>query len=408
MELKTNKSLLIIIFITAFIDMLGIGIIIPVIPEVFFGKTSHFFNGSVTHESKSIMFGYLLASYPFMQFIGAPLLGSLSDRYGRKPILRIALIGSLIGYIIFGYGITRGSLALLFISRLLPGFMGGNISILMSSVADISKEEAKPRNFALIGMAFGLGFIFGPSLGGILADSDTVSWFTLATPFWFTALLTAFNIILLQFIFKETIKERTKSKLSLFTGIKNINKSFTDAKLRNIFLIVLLLSLGFSFFTQFFSVYLIDKFDFSPKEIGFLYGWIGVWLVITQGGIVRILSKKYSPEKILVYSILLLTIGLIFLLLPHTPSWFYIINPIIAIGQGLTGPNLTTIVSNKAGIKHQGEILGLNQSMMSIGRTIPPVAAGYLNAMNVNLPLVVAALLSFLAWAGYMLVVRDS
>lgn len=381
--------------------MLGVTIIIPVIPAIFFEGSSSFFASEVSHEMKSFYYGLLLLCYPLLQFFGAPILGSLSDRYGRKPVLSLALIGTLIGYLLFAYAVTSHNLWLLFFSRMLPGFTGGNVSIIMSSISDISDEASRTRNFGLVGMAFGIGFILGPSIGGLLADDTIVHWFTHATPFWVVAILTFVNIILVQFFFKETLKEKRMTHISMFTGIKNIAVSFTEARLRKVFLIVLCVSIGFTFFTQYFSVYLYEKFSWSEKNIGLLYGWVGIWLAITQGVIVRSLSYKFASKDILKFSIPIIVLGISLLMVPTTSWWFYLINPIIAIGIGMTSPNLTTVVSMQAGADRQGEILGINQSMNSLGQIIPAIVGGYLVGINLNFPLLAGAIMVCVAWLIY-------
>ncbi len=392
------KSPLLIIFLTVFIDMLGVGIIIPVIPVIFFDPETSLFAFEVSNTYRSVMYGLLIACFPFMQFFGAPLLGTISDRYGRKPILMLSLIGTLLGYLLFAWAILNQNLVLLFISRMIPGFMGGNIAIILSSIADISDAESKTKNFGLVGMAFGLGFILGPTIGGVLADESVLSWFNHATPFWFTAILTFLNIIFVQFIFPETLKESRHSKLSLFKGFQNIAASFRVPNLRSIFIVVLLLSLGFSFFTQFFSVYLIQEFSYSEKNIGLLYGWIGLWLAFTQGVIVRRLSSRFKSEKLLRFTILGLSVSLLVLLVPSEAVWFYLLNPFVAIFQGTTSPNLISLISSQAGPERQGEILGINQSMNSLGQMLPPLIAGYINSIDSSLPILVAAGLTFLGW----------
>jgi len=270
--------------------MLGVSIVIPVIPGLFFSETSDFFDPTVSENFRSILYGWLAAAYPLMQFFGAPYLGALSDRYGRKPILAISLVGTMIGYVLFAIAIIRQDIFLLFFSRMLPGFTGGNISIALSAIADISTPEDKTKNFGLVGAAFGLGFILGPAIGGFLADSTVVSWF---------AGLTLINLLLVQFRFPETLKEKQMTPLSMFTGFRNIATSFRTPHLRTIFIVVLLIGLGFSFFTQFFSVFLFQKFSYTEKSIGLLYGWVGIWLVITQGLIVRRMSGKFVWRHLL-------------------------------------------------------------------------------------------------------------
>ena len=410
MQTAPHRSPLLPIFLTVFIDLLGIGIIIPVLPALFFGPDATVLGPDVSYQQRSIIFGFLIASYPIMQFFGAPVLGALSDRYGRKPMLMLSLAGTFIGYVLFAIAVERNLLFLLFFSRMLPGFTGGNISIIFSSIADVSNPNdpgSRARNFGLVGMAFGLGFIMGPTLGGLLADKSVVSWFTAATPFYFTAIITFINIVLVQFRFGETLRERRETAVSFFTGFRNIGKSFSDPRLRGIFGVVLLLSLGFTFFAQFFAVLLIGKFDYTERNIGLLFGWIGVWLTLTQGVTVRLLSRRFASESILRYYIVLLSAALAALLLPGQGWVFFVLNPFVAIFQGITSPNLTSVVSNQAGKERQGEILGINQSMQSLGQAIPPIIAGYINAIDQSLPIITAAVLTFAGWALYMWVFKS-
>jgi len=397
---KTTKkrSPLITIFLTVFIDMLGLSVIFPVLPSIFFSGDSTFFDPSVSDEMVAIYYGLMIAAFPAMQFFGAPILGALSDRFGRKPILIISMFGALMGYLLFAVALNFKSLELLFLARMIPGFMGGNISIVQSAIADVSEGKDRTKNFGLVGAAFGLGFIFGPAIGGILADSSKVIWFSHATPFYFTAILTALNLISIIFFFPETIKTKTNTPITFTHGINNFVKSFKIKNLRNIFMVVLLLSIGFSFFTQFFSVLLIEKYEYNESDIGFLYGWIGIWLVFTQAFLVRKLSDKFAPERILTFSLFSLAIVIFLLLIPNEPWWFYVINPLIALSQGVTSPNLTTIVSKQAKPEQQGEILGINQSMNSMGQIIPPLIAGVLTAISVSLPILTGACCILLSW----------
>ncbi len=392
------------IFLTVFIDMLGVGIIIPIVPTLFFDLDTSILPADMAASTRYILYGFLIASYPFMQFFGAPVLGALSDRYGRKPLILISLTGTLIGYLIFAEAVNSHNLIIIFLARMLPGFTGGNISIIMSALSDVSNEKTRVKNFGLVGMAFGLGFVIGPALGGILADSERVSWFSLSTPFLFTALLTVINIIFLKFNFRETLREKRKTAVNFLTGFLNIGKSFRTPHLRVIFSSVLLYSMGFAFYTQFFSVYLIQKFNYSPAQIGMLYGWVGIWLIITQGVIVRRMSGKIAPKKVIPISMIGVGIVMATLLIPNNPKFFYFINPLIAIFHGMTSPNMTSIVSTQAGKSFQGEILGINQSMLSLGNFFPPIIGGFLSAVNGNssYPLMVSAMIIFVAWGLFV------
>ncbi len=387
--------------------MLGVGIIIPVIPAIFFGDDSGFFGAEVPQSSRAIWYGFLLASFPAMQFFGAPVLGALSDRYGRRPMLTISMIGTFLGYLLFALAIGFQHLGLLFFSRLLPGFAGGNIAIMYSAVSDISAPDDKAKNFGMIGAAFGLGFILGPTLGGLMADPALVSWFNHATPFYFTAFITFVNILLIIFLFPETLKKKRNTPVSFWTGFRNLGISFGDKNLRTIFSVVLLISLGFTFFTQFFAVLLIDGFEYSTKDLGLFYAWIGVCLVITQGFVVGRVSRKYSSSAVLQVCILTLAISIGVNVLFDNDFWFYVIGAVIALSHGLVAPNLTTLVSMQAGADRQGEILGINQSMNSIGHAIPPVIGGFLTVLAVTYPLLAAAVIVFIGWVVFVFVFKS-
>lgn len=397
-----SPSPLFTIFLTVFIDMLGIGIIIPVLPALFFEPETSILSAQVDDTTRSLLYGALLAAFPLFQFFGAPMLGSLSDRYGRKPILLASQTGTMFGYVLLALAIYWQNIPLLFFSRILPGFTGGNIAVILSSIADVSDDDSKAKNFGLVGMAFGLGFILGPTIGGILADDTVVSWFKASTPFWFTAILTLLNVLFVIYAFPETLQNKRITKVSLFSGIRNLVYSFKTPNLRRIFIVVLLISLGFTFFTQFFAVYLIQDFEYSEKSIGLLFGWVGIWLAITQGVFVRRLSNYFKPQQILSYSILGLSASLVIILLPSTDLGLYMLNPLIAIAQGITSPNLTATISMQANAGQQGEILGINQSMQSLGAFIPPLIGGYLITFGANVPIWVGAFLVLLAWGMFI------
>lgn len=394
---KKNFSIL-PIFFTVFLDLLGLGIIIPILPATLLDPISGVLPFSYTFATRSLILGFLIASYPLAQFFGAPILGTLADEKGRKKLLLLSLAGTLLGYVLFALGIIQNNIYLLFMGRMLDGFTGGNISIAQSAIADISDESTKARNFGLIGMAFGLGFVIGPYVGGKFSDPSVVSWFTYATPFWLSASLATINIALVIWKFPETLINRRIVKVSILTGFKNIKKAFSYKDLRIMFLVGFFLTMGFNFFNQFFQVFLMGKFHFSQSRIGDFFAYMGIWIAISQGGILRPLSKKFKPIEMLGVSILLITIAYPILLLPNKSIGLYLIIPFIAILQGLIQPNSTAIISNLATKDNQGEILGINQSIMSIGQAIPPIIAGFITSISLNLPTLFAAAATFIAW----------
>ncbi|MBI5224018.1 MFS transporter [Candidatus Micrarchaeota archaeon] len=395
------KNDLLPIFLVVFIDLLGVGIALPVLGPLLLGN-SPLLSATTSVADRAIILGILIASYPLMQFFGAPILGTLSDQHGRKKLLIVSLVGTFIGYLLFGLGITLGNIYLLFLGRLIDGFTGGNISIAMSAIADISDKKSKAKNFGLIGMAFGLGFIIGPYIGGKLSDPSVLNWFNFATPFWFAAALCLLNIVMLYFRFEETLKTRKDAKVDLWMGVRNIQKAMAMEELRVIFIVVFLFNLGFSLFTQFFQVYLIERFSFTQSNIGDIWAFTGLCIAVTQGLVVRKLSDKYAPNSVLKVSILLLSIALLSLALPDKAIFFFVITPFIALANGLSQPNTTAIISNLTPKESQGEMLGVNQSVLALAYTLPGFIGGIIASYSAVGPVIAAGLIVLVAWLVFM------
>lgn len=394
-----SKKVLLPLFFTVFLDLLGGGLAIPIMPDLLLEPTGGVLPFEMDRETRTLIFGFLGGIFFLAQFLGAPILGAISDRDGRKKVLLMSLAGTLVGYLLFALGIYIQNIYLLFFSRAVAGFMGGNISVALSAISDVSDESNKTRNFGLVGAAFGLGFIFGPFLGGKLADANTISWFNLMTPFLVAAILTGINMILVVINLPETLKERRERKVTIFTGLENISNAFQHANLRTTFLTVFFITFGFSLFTQFFSVFLKKKFQMDMGQIGMIFGYVGVWSVISQAAFLRPLSKKFHSLQILKVSLLLLSILMIVIILPPTPFYYFFIIPFVAISQGMTQPNINTIVTNQAAANEQGQMLGINQSVQSLAMAIPPMIAGFLSNIDMRLPNIGAAICMFIGWA---------
>jgi DHA1 family tetracycline resistance protein-like MFS transporter len=387
------------LFLAVLIDMLGIGIAIPVLAIMFLDPRQSILAAGTPDYLRTVYYGLLLGMYPLTQFFGAPVLGALSDRYGRKPLLQVSFLGTLAGYALFAVGIMTKNIPLLFFSRAVDGFTGGNISIAFSSIADFSSEKDKPKNFGLVGMAFGLGFILGPFIGGKLSDPGVAAWFSLATPFWFAAALSGLNMVALWLLFPETLHEKRDVPVSALTGFRQLRKAASMPRLRLMFLVVFLITLGFNFFTQFFQVLLIQKFHFGQGDIGTLFAFIGICIAVTQGALTRPVSARFRAKGVFSLCTLLLGLTLLALILPFAVWQIYILNGLIALFQGLSQPNITTIISNLSDRRSQGEIMGINQAVVAAAMTLPPLIGAFITGMAIYLPLLVAGTLTLIAWA---------
>lgn len=384
-----------VVLFTIFVDLVGLGILIPVVPLLLANPKSPYYllSAGASVSQGYILLGYLVAIFPFMQFLATPILGQLSDKYGRKKVLAFSLMGTSVSYIIFAIGIITRNIPLMFISRGFDGITGGNISVAQAAVADVTKPEDRAKNFGLIGAAFGLGFIIGPYIGGKLSDPAILSWFNATTPFYFAALLSFLNVVFVLTLFPETLANLQHHVVIRFDkSIKNIFHAFSYVRLRVLFVTVFLFQGGFGFFTTFFSVFLIQRFAFTQGNIGDFFAYVGIWIAFTQAVITRRISHKFSEEHILRIS--LLAVGF-FVLLYFLPSvWWQLlfITPLFAIANGLSQANLTALVSRSAGSEIQGEVLGINASVMALAQSIPPVLSGYIAAKLVpEAPIVVSS-----------------
>ena len=392
------------ILLVVLLDMTGIGMVVPLLSPLLL-ETNLFLPETMEFAQRAMVLGVLIASYPFAQFLGSPIFGALSDKYGRKKIMTLSLWGRTLGYALMAAGMIWFNLEVLLIGRFINGFTGGNISVAMSAVADISNRRTKSQNFGYVGMAFALGIVLGPFMGSFLSDPNIVSWFSYSTPFVVSAILSLANIGMLHLYFNETLARLKKNaKVDLLMSFKNIAKAFAAPGLRVMFLVVFLISLGYGFFTQFFQVLLIEKYHFGTGLIGLTFAYVGLWIAISQGYLNRQLSRRMTPGKVLIYSIFFTGIAFGLLLVPEQAIYLLFVLPLVAIFLGITQPNYNAVVSNQVSEKVQGEVLGVTQSVQSLAYAIPPIISGLVVSINLNLPMEMAAGVSFLAWVIYQFV----
>ncbi len=394
-----------------FLDLLGFGILIPVIPLLLADPHSpYFLLENITQIDRGyILLGLLTAIYPFTQFIATPILGQLSDRYGRKPILVASLIGTMLSYVLFALAILTRNIPLLFISRALDGITGGNISVAQASLADVTTPEHRARTFGLIGAAFGLGFIIGPFLGGKLSDPHVLSWFDATTPFWFAALLSFFNVLQVILRYQETNQHRRQTPIRLAQSAHNILTAFSHPRLRTLFLTLFFYVGGFAFFTSFASIFFIERFHFNQGNIGDLYAYLGIWIVIAQGLVVRQVAKRYSEPTVLRFSLFGTSLFMLLTLFVHNWPWLLVTMPLFAMSNGLTMANATALVSKSADAQVQGEILGLNSSVQSFSSSLPPMLSGFVAAkLNPVAPIYVSVGIILLGGLSFLFLYRNT
>jgi MFS transporter, DHA1 family, tetracycline resistance protein len=373
-----NSRPLAIIFFTIFIDLLGFGVVIPILPSL------------VVHDlsQREFMVGIVGSLSPFMQFLFAPFWGSLSDRKGRRPVILISIIITTIGYIAFSF-VT--SIYILIISRVLSGIGSGNFSAAQAYVSDISPPEKRAKNMGLIGAAFGLGFIFGPPIGGFLKEN----WGIEAIGY-FTAALCILNFAFAYFFLPESNQHKQTIKHSLSIVFKQIKMALNNKIIRIIFIINALFIAAFSMMQIASPLLWKQQYYYNDKEIGYIFGFIGLCSVLVQAGLIGFFVKRIGEKKMIVLGALLMAIGLFSMpLVPH--RWFIPLELFaimtIALSNGLIMPAANALVSKNAPVDKQGTVLGAMQSVGSLARTIGPLMSGFLYMLFYQAPYMIGAFL---------------
>lgn len=378
--------------------MVGFGMIFPVIPSIFTDPHSPaFMMAGYSLGAQYFYAGLVAALFGIMQFFAAPLLGELSDAYGRKRLLTIGVAILAAAQLMFGFAVSIGSLALLLFSRVVAGLAGANFSIAQASIADVSKPEDRAKNFGLIGAAFGIGFILGPLLGGWISESSGV----VSAPFWVAGFIGLINVVFISLFLPETRKERTKHHFELLKGVRNIKEAFDDKDARPVYLSSFFYNAGFSFFTTFVGVLLVEKFHFSEGDIGTFFAVIGVWVAITQLVILRFLATRYK-ERTLVYWALPV-LGISILAYPFVPTvmLLYSTVPVIAIANGLIFANIASLISKSVSSEKQGAALGINGSLMALAGGIAPLLAGVGSGfLGISTAFIIGMFLIFCGWVA--------
>lgn len=397
-KIKLERTALPIVLLTVFLDVLGFSVLIPVLPELIY---KIFLPAGFTFDQGLVILGWMSAVYPLTQFFATPILGQLSDRYGRRPLLGFSLLGTAIGYVIFACAIVTKNIPLLFVGRAIDGFTGGNISVARAVIADVSAPKHRTRNFGLIGASFGVGFVLGPYIGARLATPNdniwglfhTPAWFSAATPFWFAAILSFINTALLVALLPETHRNIDRTlKVVWAKSLGNIMQATRLPGLRTVFASEFFFWGGFTFFTTFFQILLIEKLHFTPSNIGDLFAYLGICIAIFQVTLVPLAAKRLKGHEILRFSIIGTGIALFIQLWPHTEHQLWLVAPLIAIFNGFTVANASSLVSASANKEIQGEVLGIEASVQALAQAIPAAISGYVAAMGVNMPVVVGGI----------------
>ena len=402
------------VFLTVFIDLVGFSILIPIFPLLIGNTPFRVTPSSWTPQQGLIMLGFLQAVYPLCTFVAAPILGQLSDRFGRRPVLAFSIAGTAVGYVIFALGIGWASIPMLFLGRALDGLTGGNIAVAQAAVGDISTDQNRQKNFGLMGAAFGLGFIIGPYIGGRLSAPNqsfyhlftTPSWFGATTPFWFAAGLCVVNVALILARFPETIRHKDQNKkIEMGTAVHNVARGFASERLRVPLVVSFLFNAGFTFFTTFFGVYLAREFGFTQANTGDYFALIGLFIAVTQAVLVPRVARHMRDYEILRFSFFGLALAMSGYFLANHRWELFAVVPIFTAFNGLCMANQTSLISRSAEPGRQGEAMGIASSVMNLAQVPASILVGFIaTSVTSNAPLVVST--TCIAAAGLVFALR--
>jgi MFS transporter, DHA1 family, tetracycline resistance protein len=376
-----DKKALLVIFLTIFIDLLGFGIIIPLLPD---------FSFKVLHIDESFI-GVLVGIYSLMQFIFTPVWGSLSDIYGRKPILIMSLSGNVISYILM-YLVLSGiypSIYLLLISRAFAGLFSANLSAAQAVISDITPPEERSKGMGILGAAFGLGFVFGPALGGLLSQH-----FGYGLPIALSGFFSLTALIFASTIFKETLPAdvRAQNKHDFkgvtvvnFKGVKDV---ITNKKVGVYVIIFFFITLSFA---NIFGTFLLfaerkDTLSLNQEEVGFLLSFLGIMSALVQTTLIKFFKTKIGEERSVLIGNFLVIFGIGLIPFAGSVPILLVVMSILGFGNGLNNPMLLGLISTNVSRDEQGSVLGINQSLSSLARFLGPVWGGFIYKFGIVFP----------------------
>ena len=365
-----RRSSLVVLYLTVFIDLLGFGIILPLLPYC----AEHF-------GASGVWIGALLSSYSVAQFVGAPLLGRLSDRFGRRPLLLLSLAGSALSLAASGFA---SSLLGLIAARALAGLFGGSIATAQAYIADSTLPKERARYMGLLGASIGMGFVFGPALG------SSLSRFGFGTAAFVSAGLAAVNLVFAAFRLEESRRPEILARAR--PGLSGLVRALRDPAIGRIAAAMFLSTIAFVGMEATFALLGERRFALDSAHLGFVLTYLGVVIAIVQGALVGRLTARFGERRLAIAGSLLMALALA--LLPHAPGlrWALVALGLLAAGQALVMPTVTALMSRAARADEQGGTLGVGSAMAAAARAIGPMIAGALFDVGVALPYLLGAL----------------
>lgn len=393
------------VLVVLFLGYLGFSLALPIFPPLFLDLAHSFLPIETGVAMRRILLGILFSMYPLGQFIGSPILGKLSDKWGRKPVLLISLLAIIPGYIGCALSVAYRLPFLIYISRLWVGLLEGNITIAQAAISDISEDEkARTKNFGWMVSLSSSAFFFGPLIGGKLADSKLISWFHFDTPFWCAALLVLIGFLIVWWLFKETHEADQNVEIHPIKILTSFIDSLRIKRLRFIYLANMCFFSGMFFFLNFFSAYLVNVFGFNVSQLGEANAYLSIFLVIGPL-LFGWMAKFWTATKVALFGSVLLGVSLVVFLLPSSPyALFATLIPVgffMAIGFAYPALMISNVVSKRI----QGQVLGSNMAIQVFGEGATALTGGFLMAIYTSLPIWIGAIVAMI---GGILLINET
>ncbi len=392
------------LYIVIFIGFVGYSLMITILTPMILYDEGGIVESFPWISDRSVVLGIVLTLYPLGQFFGSPVLGALSDRFGRRPVLLVSLVATTICYAIFAYSLQIEYMPLLMAISLVTGLAEANIVIAQSAIADVTTEENRSRLFGYIYMSASSAYVVGPLVGGKLADSSVVSWFSYATPYWAVFVLLILTFIYTFGVFRETRPKEMRNGVNYTDAFTNLGGLVTNKKIRFIYLVNFLIYLAIFGFFRAYPMYLVDEYRMHVGRVADFIAWVAVPIVIANLWVTGFLAKRYGARNITIVSSILMGLFTLVILLPKSEwaLWITLFLPGFALAVAL--PACSSMLSLMVGAEEQGRVLGNNQALQVGSEAISGFIAGLLAAMLFELPLITVGIVAIgagvLLWVG--------
>ncbi|MHB1947673.1 MAG: MFS transporter [Gammaproteobacteria bacterium] len=390
------------LFCVLIIDAMSFGLVIPVLGPMLLEPTSPLLSNDTPLNMRTLYYSLCLGLPMAFMFIGAPLLGDISDQIGRKKALLIAMVGITLSCLISASGVVIGSVFLLLAGRCVLGFMDSSESVAKAAIADISDSpKQKVMNLSLASLAGTAGFVLGPLAGGFLANSSSLSHsFGFLTPFLVAAILSFLNALLLFFLFNETYTPKEVKKIRILNSFINLAAAFTDKRIRLLAIVFFSMQFAWGTYFQSISILLVKAFHFNAEKNGMFLSFLSLCFVVTFSVIIGILLRFFARRTIVIVSLFLVSLSCLLISSIHheMATWISVVPMSIGIGLGYN--TILSLFSEAVDKDSQGRIMGAAVGIFSIAWVISSLTGGLLSSINLYLPYMLASAVALVGWFG--------